>query len=166
MTSPFEDQRPIFAILDPQSAWGAFLAARIKGDRGTAQTKNDQIAVRHMNDLEALDSCLFDNKNPVGILLADDFAKLSQLTSFVKRHAGRRGTFLVVASHQTHDEIGWLLRECGAHLVIRNIQDVMALVGPLQRFFECAASGRYAEPRIRVARHRPANPDKRKINEN
>ena len=162
MISPFEDRRPLFTVLDRQCAWGAFLAARVK------ETSVDQqgIAIRHLNALEALDSCLVDNKNPVGILLADDFAELSQLTAFVTRHAGRRGTFLVVASHQPNAEIGWLLREYGAHLVVRRTQDVMALVGPLRRFFERAVSGRYDEPRIRVARHRPANPDKRKINEN
>lgn len=138
MSSPFEDQRSIFAVLDRQGAWGAFLAARLVGDGEAHHVRRAKIDVRHMEDLEALDSCLVDNATPVGVLLADDFAELHELASFVARHAGRPRTFLVIAGHTRESEIGSLLQECGAHLVVQSIEEVMMVAGPLRRFFEQA----------------------------
>ena len=147
MISPFEDQRSIFAVLDRQEAWGAFLAARLLGEAGAPQAKagapqakagapQAPIAIRHMDNLEALDSCLVDSPMPVGVLLADDFAGLHELAWFVTRHARRPRTLLVVAGHTGNAEVGWLLRECGAHLVVESIEEVMMVARPLRRFFE------------------------------
>jgi hypothetical protein len=135
MNSAFDDQRPIFAVLDQRAAWGAFLAGRIARDAQGSQRAN-RVAIRHIDDLEALDSCLIDNQTPVGILLADDFAELPQLASFVNRLARRPRTLVIVAAHAGDREVGWLLREAGAHMLVGNIEEVMALVAPLRRFFE------------------------------
>jgi hypothetical protein len=93
-----------------------------------------------LDDLEALDSCLIDNQTAVGLLIADDFTELPQLAPFVIRHSRRPRTFLAVANHQPNVEVAWLLCECGAHVVVRSIEEVMALVGPLQRFFRRAVA--------------------------
>jgi hypothetical protein len=136
----FEDRRPLFAVLDRQIAWGAFLAARIMAN---LHAHGKEIAIRHVDILEALDSCLIDSQIPVGVLVADDFTQLPELASFVTRHSQRPDTFVVVASHRPSAEAGWLLRECGAHFLVRKMEDVIAVLGPLQRFFERAVAGRW-----------------------
>lgn len=135
MNGVFHDQRPLFAVLDRQGAWGAYLADRLTGHGPVGKPPANEIIIRHMADLEALDSCLIDNQTPVAILLASNFAQRDELAWFIKQHASRTNTLLVIASHDRNEAVEWLLREYGAHHVVRSMADVIAVVRPMRRFF-------------------------------
>lgn len=142
MTLPFDQPSPMFVVLDKRQAWGAYLADRlVDPDRnGDKEGQLGRLAIRHLDDLEALDSCLVGNQMPVGLLLASDFVALDELVAFLRQHAGRCHTLLLIASHDHNDDIERLLHECGAHYVLRSMTDVFAIVGCLRRFFARAGA--------------------------
>ncbi len=132
--SPFEIPRPLLAIADHVPTWGAILAAAVREDSPHERL----VDVRHVMDLDALDSGLTGSQTPVGILLAHDFADLPHVVDFLRRHADRPCVRVLAACRgksQALDELEWLLREAGAMLVLRNAMEVVKSTHLLVQFF-------------------------------
>lgn len=141
----------MFVVLDQRPAWGAYLADRLRGqpttgrgspepDRDGEETGHHQLVVRHLDDLEALDSCLVGSQMPVGALVASDFAELDELVFFLRQHARRQQTLLFIASHDRNRDIERLLLEAGAHYVVSNMADIISVTCSLRQFFTPAKS--------------------------